>query len=107
MKKLDYASKEKREDCEKIQIGDKVMSFDQEYKPFSAIIGTVIGVDEEVAGHARFIIIASEYVSRRDESGIHDEIVVRKKINKTFYPPFNGLQMTFSDKYTNFVHKIS
>lgn len=106
----EYASTNERSEIEFMEVGDKVISFDMEFKPFSWVRGTVVAL-ESVQGCLRCVIEVEVEESCRDEDGFHDEVVSTRKYSKgerTVYPPQNGTQLVGGhNRYTQFVQKVA
>tara|TARA_R100000951_G_scaffold112363_1_gene112593 strand:- start:1772 stop:2107 length:336 start_codon:yes stop_codon:yes gene_type:complete len=106
----EYASTNEKSEIEFMEVGDKVISFDMEFKPFSWVRGTVVAL-EEIEGCLRCVIEVEAAESCRDEDGFHDHVVDTRKYKKgerLSYPPQNGTRLVGgTNKYTQFVQKVA
>jgi hypothetical protein len=100
------ASVNSQEEINVIKIGDRVRSFDHEFKPFSWVVGTVVGF-EEVQGCTRCVIELEKWETCRDNDGFHDHVVEVENSHTPgdlVYPPANGTRLAMGNKtYSNFV----
>lgn len=83
-----------------IKVGDRVRSYDTEFRDDCYIEGVVCDVDYNLGGCRRYVIEADKRVIEGEDQT--DSLHTR---NDRFYPPMNGVRVIFGG-YCNGVRKV-